>query len=544
MSYIALTPLAYLATGSFWSSGPGAPGYFTLDNYVRAFASPFLPPLLYNSFVFAAGSTLLAIVMAVPLAWIFERTNTPLRRLLSVLALIPFIIPGIVHTMAWLLLLSPKIGLLNDLLHYFGLPVFDVSSMAGMIWIEGLHFTPLVFLIMVAAFRSMDPSLEESATIAGSGFIRTFFDITLKLMRPMILSAALLMFIRANEGFEVPALVGLPSKILVFTTMIWSAMRLNDFGLAAAFAVVVLSITAVSVSLYRKATARTEKYAVVTGRGFRPRVIDLGRWRYLTLSYVVVYITFAAFLPLFIIVWSSLLGFYSRPSLEVLQRLTFDNYKTVLTAYTFTGRAFLNSTLLALASATLVMILTSISSWITVRTRIRGRNIIDMLAFFPIAMPGIVIGSALLIAYISLAKFGFDITGTLFVLLIAYMTRFIPYGLRYSSASMVQLHPELEDAARVCGSSWASTFVHIFLPLLKPGFLAGWIYVVLVSFRELSSVVLLVRPGSEVIAVVLFELWSGESFTVTAAFGVLLVSAMVILALVAQKLGARFGIRD
>lgn len=544
MGYLAIIPLYYLLGSSLWSSRPGLPGQLTIENYFRAFTSPFLSPLLYNSLLFAAGSTAVALVLATPLAWIFERTNTPFRRSLSIIALVPFIIPGVVHTMAWLLLLSPRVGLVNEFLKLVGFSPFNVNSMAGMIWIEGLHFAPLVFLMMVAAFRSMDPALEESARVAGSSVPETFLRITLRLMRPALLSATLLMFVRAIEGFEVPALVGLPSQIFVFTTMIWSAIRLDDFGLGASYAAIVLLITAIGTVLYRRATARTERFAVVTGRGFRPGVIDLGRWRYITLAFVLVYVFVGAVLPLFIMVWSSLLGFYTLPSLEALGNLTLNNYVTVLTGYSFTGRAIINSIILAIASATLVMLLTSVSSWITIRTHTPGRGLIDSLVFFPIAMPGIVVGSSLLIAYLSLANLGFNITGTLFVVLIAYLTRFIPYGLRYSSSSMIQLHKELEEAAKVCGSPWTKTFLRILLPLLKPGFLAGWIYVVMVSFRELSSSILLVRPGSEVVTVVLFDLWNSESFTITAAFGVILVAIMITLVLVAQRVGARVGIHE
>jgi len=544
--YLAGIPLVMLLYGSIRSAPIGEPGAtYTIQNYVKAYFDREFYLLFWNSLKFAVGTTAISFLIGTYLAWISERTNTPLKKLFVVMALIPFIIPGILSTIAWILLLSPKIGLINlvikELLGLESAP-FNVYSMGGMVWAEAIHLYPLVFLLMSAAFRNMDTSLEEASLSAGSSTFTTFRRITLPLMRPAMVSALLIMFIRGIEAFEVPALIGVPARISVFTTKIFLAIHQfpSDFGLAGSYAVTLLVISTAGVLIYGKITRREERYATVTGKGYRPRVIDLGPWKYVTCASAFFIFFLAVLLPVFVLLWSSFIPYYGVPSRELMAKMTLANYKYILN-YPLALTAFKNSFYLSVGSATLVMLLTSVIAWITVKSKLPGRAFLDNMTFIPIAMPGIVLGVSLIWVYLTLP---IPIYGTIWVLLLAYITKFMPYGIRAASASMIQINKELEEASLASGGTWFQTFRKVLLPLLMPGFVAGWIYISIIALRELSTSILLYSYNSTVLSIMAFDLWEGGQYTYVCALGVLMVLLLVTMAFVARKLGAKIGIAD
>jgi len=544
--YLAGVPLLMLLYGSVRSAPIGEPGAtYTIQNYVKAYFDKEFYLLLLNSVYYALGTCTLTFLIGTFLAWVSERTNTPLKKLFVVMSLIPFIIPGILSTISWILLLSPKIGLINivvkDILRLESAP-FNVYSMWGMIWAESIHLYPLVFLLMSAAFRNMDTSLEEAALASGSSTFQTFCHVTLPLMRPAMFSLLLINFVRGIEAFEVPALIGVPAKISVFTTKIFLAIHQfpSDFGLAGAYAVTLLAISTVGVLLYGKLTRKEERYATVTGKGYRPRVIDLGSWKYLTLGISFLIFLLAVILPVFVLLWSSFIPYYGVPSRELMAKMTFANYQYIIN-YPLALTAFKNSFYLSVGSATLVMLLTSVIAWITVKTRLPGRALLDNITFIPIAMPGIVLGVSLIWVYLTLP---IPIYGTIWVLLLAYLTKFMPYGIRAASASMIQINKELEEASLTAGGTWFQTFRKVVLPLLMPGFTAGWIYISIIALRELSTSILLYSYNSTVLSIMAFDLWEGGQYTYVCALGVLMVLLLIAMAFTARKLGARIGIAE
>jgi iron(III) transport system permease protein len=544
--YLAGIPLVMLLYGSIRSAPIGEPGAtYTIQNYVKAYFDREFYLLLLNSVYYAIGTCTLTFLIGTFLAWVSERTNTPLKKLFVVMSLIPFIIPGILSTISWILLLSPKIGLINivvkELLRLESAP-FNVYSMWGMIFAEAIHLYPLVFLLMSAAFRNMDTSLEEAALTAGSSTFQTFCRVTLPLMRPAMFSVLLINFIRGIEAFEVPALIGVPAKISVFTTKIFLAIHQfpSDFGLAGAYAVTLLAISTVGVLIYGRITRREERYATVTGKGYRPRVIDLGAWKYVTLGISFLIFFLAVILPVFVLLWSSFIPYYGVPSRELMEKMTFANYQYILN-YPLALTAFKNSFYLSVGSATLVMLLTSVISWITVKTKLPGRALLDNMTFVPIAMPGIVLGVSLIWVYLTLP---IPIYGTIWVLLLAYLTKFMPYGIRAASASMIQINKELEEASLTAGGTWFQTFRKVVLPLLMPGFTAGWIYISIIALRELSTSILLYSYNSTVLSIMAFDLWEGGQYTYVCALGVLMVLLLVAMAFTARKLGAKVGIAE
>jgi len=500
---------------------------------------------LANSVQFALGGSLLAFVIGTALAWMNERTNTPMRRLFYALSIIPLIIPSILFTIAWIMLASPKIGLINMALQsWFGLesPPFNIYSMWGMIWVDGLHYSPMAFLLMSAAFRAMDPSLEESAVMSGSSILRTLWRITLRLAIPAIVATVLTLFVRAIESFEVPALLGLPAGIQVFTSAIYQAIHQfpSQLGLASAYSVVLLLITSVGIYIQAKISSTGNKYVTVTGKGFRPRSIDLGPWRYLTTGIFLLYFLLIVILPFLVLLWSSLQKFYAPPSLEALKHLSLDGYRYILGSSNIL-HALLNSLWMAMACATIVMLLSAVVCWVVVKTKIPGRWLLDNLASLPMVFPGLVLGVSIMIFYLT---FDIGIYGTFWIILLAYITRFMPYGLRYNTTSMIQIHKDLEDSAGMSGAGWFKVFTRVILPLLKPGMVAGWIYVMIVSVRELSSSILLYSPGNEVISIVIWELWENGQYVELSALSVMFIMLLLVLVMVAQLIGKRFGVKD
>ncbi len=351
-----------------------------------------------------------------------------------------------------------------------------------------------------------------------------------------------MLFVRAIESFEVPALLGLPVGIHVFTSAIYQAVHRypSQIGLASAYGMTLLVITTIGVYFVSRLSSRGGKYATMTGKGFRPRRIDLGPWRWFAAAIFIVYFLLIVVLPFAVLLWSSFQRFYSVPSWQALSNLTLDPYRFIFT-YPNLGRSVWNTLILSFGSATLIMLVTSVICWIVVKTKLPGRWLLDNVASLPMVFPGLVLGLSIMIFYLN---FDIGIYGTIWIMFIAYITRFMPYGLRYNTTSMLQIHKELEESAAMSGASWGTTFRRVILPLLKPGLVAGWIYVMIVSIRELSSSILLYSPGTEVLSITIWELWENGQYVELSALGVLFILALFVLVMVAQFLGKRFGVEE
>jgi iron(III) transport system permease protein len=546
VTYLGILPLIFLIKQSFSTPQTLAnAAEFTLANYEKAYSDPKTLTLFKNSFTFAFGTCLVAFFLGTLLAWMNERTNTPFKSLFYALSIIPLIIPGILFTVSWILLASPEIGILNLVMRGIfntDYTFFNIYSMGGMIWVEGLHYSPMAFLLMTAAFRSMDPSLEESAMMSGAGIRHIVFRITMKLAWPAIFATLLIMFVRAIESFEIPALLGLPVGIHVFTSAIYEAIHKypSDIGLAGSYAITLLFITSIGVYFQSRLSSSGNKYSTMTGKGYRPRAMDLGKWRFVTAGIFILYFLLIVILPFLVLLWSSLQKFYTVPSMEALKNLTLENYVYIFNYPTVLNSAW-NSFILAVGSATVIMLLTAVICWIVVKTNIRGRWMLDNIASLPMVFPGLVLGLSIMVLYLN---FDIGIYGTMWILFIAYLTRFMPYGLRYNTTSMMQIHKELEESAAMSGATWATTFKRIILPLLKSGFVAGWIYIVIVSIRELSTSILLYSPGTEVISIVIWELWENGQYVELSALGVIFIVFLFILVMGMQMISKRFGVKE
>jgi len=543
--YLVLPPLySVVQTSLFTTKLTGEIDQFTLRYYEDLFRElQVLGPFL-NTFYFSVGSAVFATLLGGSIAWIVVRTDSPLRGLGYFTAFASFGTPFILYTIGWLLLLG-RAGPVNYWLKIWfdqAGPVINVYSMFGMILIESLLWSPFVFLMLAAAFRSMDPSLEEASAACGARVWQTMRRISLRLMLPAFFSVMLLIFIRTFESFEIPALVGLPGDIRVLTTSIYlDAQKLPPrYGSAGAFSVLLMVVVAATLYFYFRMTREGDRYQTVTGKGYRPTVIRLGRWRYLAGAGLVTYSVVLLVLPFLIILWASVLPFYMQPGIEGLTKLTLKNYVAALHFPKVTD-AIKNSVLLGLGSASFVMALTLLASWLLVRTKIRGRWLLDLMTTLPLLFPGIVMGLAILRFYLFVP---IPVYGTLWILLIAFVTRYIPYGIRYTHSGLLQLHKELEEASYVAGASWFSSMRRIILPLMTPSFLGGWIFIFLLSAKELSMSVLLVSPQTPVVSVAIFELWENAQVGELAAFGVIWTVILVTVAIVYYAFARRYGIQQ
>ena len=540
--YLAVVPVATMIYASFQSGFLSAGAHWSLENYARAFSDAAFYRLLGNTLVYGAGVAVLSIVLGFGLAFLYARTDAPLRGVGMATALVPLIVPGILNTVAWLFLASPRIGLLNaateSLLH---LRPFNVYSLPGMIFVQTMHVAPTAFILAVATFTSMDPSMEEAALASGAGPLTAFRRVTLGLARPAIVAAALLVFIQTIASFEVPQLVGVPANVSVFTTQIYGALQAfpPDYGGAAAMGGVVLVLAAAGVAFANRLNS-AGRHATVTGKAFRPRRIELGRARPLAGAAILGFFAVAVVLPIAVLLWSSLLPGFEAPSAAALHKLGFSNYVSMWN-YPLIRQSLVNSTITSLASGAIVTVLTAIVAYVTLKSRVRGVWLLDVLVSLPIAVPSILMGVGILFWYL-VAPLPFHLYGTLALLIVGFVTIGIPYGMRYASSGLAQIRDELEEAAAVSGASWTERFVRIYVPLLMPSLLAGFLTTVIIAFREISAAIFLYSQGSEVVSIAIFDLWSNGQYPAIAALGCVLVAFLLVLVLAVQRLGARVGV--
>jgi iron(III) transport system permease protein len=526
VAFLVVVPVGYLLWGAFFD-GPE----LTLAFFEEAYALTGLGSMVSTSFAFAAGSTALAVGAGTGLAFLVARTDLPLRRTLLAAALIPLVLPGVLYAIAWILLAGPRAGLVNEAL---GRGTVDVFGLTGMIVVEGLHLAPLVLLLMVAAFRAGDGTLEEAAHVSGARPLTVLRRVTIPLVRPALAAAALVTAVRALGAFEVPALVGIPGNEWVFTSRIFGAADRfpPDLGEAGAASVTLLVLTVLGVLLAARTARRGERFQTLGGRRRAPARIALGRWRGPLTAVAGAYVLVAAVLPFAMLVWMSVQPYIAVPSGDSLGRATLRGYTDAL-GDPRSLRALGNSLLLGAGAATVTVLLAATAAWVVVRSRVPGRRSLDALAALPLAVPGVVLGVALLFVWL---RSPLPVYGTLWILLLAYVTQALPYAMRFAGSALQQLGTDVEEVARVSGASWLQAFRRIVLPLIAPALAGAWLYVVVFSMRDLSSSLLLYSPGNEVLAVRIWQQYESGDFTELAALGVIAVVLIALLLAAAYRL--------
>jgi iron(III) transport system permease protein len=543
LAYLVLPPFFFILHTSLVTDRGLNAGAFTIQHFTNIVDSlGDVKTLLANSMIYAVGSSSVALIYGTALAWLSERSDAPFRKLAYLSAYVSFAIPGIIKVVGWIMLLGPKAGILNaPVIAYTGQPLFNIFSMPGMILVESFLWIPIVFLLMSTPFRSMDPSLEEAATTAGSSAWQVFRKVTFPLAIPSVLAVLILTIIRSLEAFEIPALIGIPAGVEVLTTKIYLQIKgglIPKYGEASAYSIILIVLVAIGLIPYYRITSQTYKYTTISGKNFRPNRIALGKWRWLGGALMLV-LPLLQFFPIAAVAWSSFLPFAQVPSRKALELLTLNNY---VTAFNDSGviRSILNSLTVSTSAATVAMALTFFAAWLIVRASIKWRWILDNMAMLPLVFPGIVMGIAILKMYLYLPV---PVYGTIWILVLAFIARYLPYGIRFSHSALLSLHKELEEGAMASGASWFQMIRHVVVPLMMPALIGGWIYIFLITFKELSIALLLYSPGSQVVAVTIWELWDNGHVGELAAFSLVITFGTVLVGSIFRNVAQRYGLQ-
>ncbi len=516
-----------------WTNGsPGDPDLtYTAQNFIDVFSDPRTFRVLLDTIDFSAIALLVALAFGIPAAWLAERTDFPAKTLLFTLMAVGLLIPGFAAAMGWLFLLHPRIGLLNQLLvtsfHLAG-PPLDINTITGMGWVQGLNLAPLAFIMTAAVFRSLDPTLEEAAQMHGAGAFTVLRRITLRLAWPGILAAAIYIFMTAFAAFDVPAIIGWGNRIFTFTTYLYLLLNPQDslprYGLGAALSTVAMAIAALMSLWYGAMQKRSRRFAVVTGRAYRPKIIRLGRRRAAAWCFVGIYFLLGKVLPIALLAWSSLLPFFQLPSWRALATVSLTHYFSLPWELVLT--ALWNTSVLAVLTPSLTLLLSLAFSWIVLRSKFPGRAAFDFIAFLPHAVPSIVFGVGALLMTLFVIQRALPIYGTIWILLIVFTVARLSYGTRMTNSGLIQIHPELEESALMSGASTWTALARIAVPLLAPTLLYAWLWIALLIFRELTLAVILSTADNLTFPVVVWSLWLGGGLGQASALAVVMLLMM------------------
>jgi len=495
------------------------------------FSGSTLYQVTWNSLEFALLATLLSLLNGGLMAWLVERSDTPLKPLASVTAVVSLGTPYIIYVSAWLYLLG-RAGPFNAL--YRGITgaagtFTNVYSISGMVFIEGLLWSPLVFLLLSATFRQSNADMEEAARVCGASVRATIWRVSLRLAAPAILGVGLFVFIRNLEAFDVPVLIGMPGHIQLLTTNIYLDMTQAPplLSRASAFSTVLMAVVSVLLYLYSRVSRHADRYASVTGKSFRPRPFRLGvSGRTLGGALILVNFLIVLVLPMLAILWNSFSPFVSAMTLAGLSRMTTRHYAAVFSHAEYLDLG-LNTAIISGLAATVAMALTGVAAWMSVRRK-PGSQLLDQLTSVPLVIPGVVLGVAVLEISLQWVP---SVYGTVWLVALAFVIRYMPYGMRYGSAGVIQIHCELEEAAGAAGASQPSMLRRIMLPLLTPSLVAGWLFIFLLGAKELSIAVLLAGPNSRTISVAMFDQWANGASGEVAAMGVVWTCIMTVFTL-------------
>jgi iron(III) transport system permease protein len=538
VGFLTVCPVVMLAIGSF-SRGLGTFGRFTVEKYVEAYTDPAFAGILVNTAIFTLGSALVATALALFLAYVNTRTNIPGKFLFGVISIIPMMIPHILFAVSWVLLLNPSNGILNRWLME-GLrlqkSLFNIYSLPGMILVEGLLDLPIAYLIIAPAMSAFDVALEESSKVCGASNLRTLARVTLPVLRPAILAAAILVVVRSLASFAVPSVIGIPGRIYVLSTHIYRVISTGfaaDYGKASAIGMSALAASILLIYLYRYLTSESSRYVTISSRGFKPTLIDLKKSRYPLFAVVGLLSFVLIVLPVVVLFYTSLVPYAMVPSARAFSLMSWRNWTEVLKD-PISLLALRNSVTLGLVGATLGIILSIFVSYVIVKVRTKAAGVLESLSFLSFSFPGIVIGVGFMWFFVRTPLYA-----TIWALLIGYIATYLPYGIRPLSSAFVQIHSHLEESSRVCGGSPFYTMRRIVIPLLIPGIVSGWILMATMFVRELTLSVVLSRPGSEVLAVQILRFSEDGLWGKLSALGMIMIFISTSLVVIASLLGRK-----
>lgn len=536
---LTVCPVVMLVLGSF-SKGLTAFGTFTLEKYVEAYTDPALAEIIINTIIFVLGSAVLATALALFLAYLNNRTDIPFKFLFKVISIIPMMIPHILFSVSWALLLNPSNGMINMVLKqvfFLENAPLNIYSLWGMILVEGLLDLPIAYLIIAPAMASFDVALEESSKVCGASTWRTLFQVTLPVLRPAILAAFILGVVRSLASFAVPSVIGMPGRVYVLATHLYQMVSTGfaaDYGMAAAVGMSVLTTSITLIFIYRALTSESEKYVTISSRGYRPTVIELKKAR-IPLFCVVGLLSFVLIvLPVVVLFYTSLVPYSMVPSARAFSLMSFKHWIEVLKD-PVSLLSLKNSLFLGVVGATLGITLSIFVAYVIVKVRTKASGILESLSYLSFSFPGIVIGVGFMWFFVRTPLYA-----TIWALLIGYIATYLPYGIRPLASAFIQIHSHLEESSMVCGASSLTTMRRIIIPLLVPGIVSGWILMATMFVRELTLSVILSRPGTEVLAVQILRFAEDGLWGRLSALGIMMIFISTSLVVLATVIGAKF----
>jgi iron(III) transport system permease protein len=532
---------------SFIEGTPGDPVLtYSLAHYRAMFLDSFTYRVLWNTVQFSATMLVTAFALALPMAWLMERTDFPGKPIVFTLMTVALLIPSFAVALGWVFLLHPKIGLINQgLIALFGFSEapLDVSNIGAMGVVEGMNLTPLAFIMTAVVLRSMDPALEEAAAISGAKPWQAVWRVTLRVLLPGLLAAAIYIAMIGFAAFDVPAILGLTRRIFTFSTYVFWVLTPSEgapeYGNVATLSVIMIAVAAVFSWCYRRAQRQAPKYAVVTGKAYRPRIASLGRWRWAAILFVALYFIVAQLMPLLMLGWSSLLPYLQTPSAAALASVSLRNFANLPRELLW--RAGTNTAILMVLVPTITLTASVAISWVVLRTRIRGRGWFDFLAFLPLAIPAIVFSVAALLLALFVLRHFMPIYGTIWILVIVYAVARLSYGTRMTNSALIQIHRELEESAQVCGAATGGVLRRVLVPLLGPSLAYAWIWIALLTYRELTLPVVISTSNNLPFSYLVWGFVQASAYGSASAAALLMLGLMLPVLLVYWLVARRAG---
>jgi iron(III) transport system permease protein len=539
VGFLTVCPVVMLIFGSL-SEGLTASGKFTLAKYISAYSDPALTEVIWNTVIFVVGASTTATILALFLAYLNIRTDIPFKFIFGIISIVPMMIPHILFSVSWVLLLNPSNGILNLILkEVFSLDnaLFNIYSLPGMILVEGLLDLPIAYLIIAPAMAAFDASLEESSRVCGASTWKTIFRITLPVLRPAILAAFILCIIRGLASFAVPSVIGMPGRIYVLATHLYQMVSSGfaaDYGKAASVGMSVLVASVILIYLYRYLTSAGDKYVTIAGRGYKPTIIRLKGSR-IPLFLIVAMLSFVLIvLPVVVLIYTSLVPYSMVPSARAFSMMGLKHWIDVLND-PISLLSLKNSLFLGIFGASIGIVLSIFVAYVIVKVRSRSAGLLESLSFLSFSFPGIVIGVGFMWFFVRTPLYA-----TIWALFIGYIATYLPYGIRPLSSAFVQIHNHLEESSLVAGASYLTTLRRIVIPLLVPGIVSGWVLMATMFVRELSLSVVLSRPGTEVLAVQILRFSEDGLWGRLSALGIIMIGMSTLLVITVNLIGNWF----
>ena len=560
-SRVVLLALAMLACGLvavflvtiLWMSViAGTPGEatinYTLGNIASMFSDAFTWKVLWNTLLFATVTVSVAFLAALPLAFLMERSDFPGKPVVFTLMTTSLLIPGFATALGWVFLLHPRIGIINKwlvaLLDLDEAP-FNITSIFGMGLIEGLSLVPVTFIMSSVIVRQMNPALEEAAGSSGATGFQTLTRVTLPIMWPGLLATAVYVAALSFAAFDVPATLGLTARIFTFSTYIYREVTPSEgaphYGHVAALSLIMLVFAVLLSVWYRRVQKQAPRYATVTGKGFRPRITELRGWKWPAIAAVTAFFIVSQLLPLLTLGWASGLPFLRQPSPEAFAALSLNHFRNI--PYDLIRSTIGNTVLLMLLVPTLTLVLSTAISWTVLRLKVRGAAVLDFLAFLPVTIPHVVFSLAALLLALFVLRNWLPIYGTIWILVLVYVIGRLSYGTRMTNTALIQIHPELEESAQVCGADTGGVLRRIIAPIMSPALLYAWIWIALLTYRELTLPVMLSTSDSMPFSVLVWGYVQASQYGPASAAALMMLGLMLPLLVLYWILTRRYGLR-